>query len=68
MKFIRMSLQFLQEHPTIAFVSAIYSSFVAISKPDDMLLTVSAWGGALVIILTIIAKCIEIYQKIKYKK
>lgn len=68
MKFFKMSLQFLQEHPTVAFVSAIYSSSIAVFKPDDILLTLSAWGGAIVIILTIIAKCIEIYQKLRPNK
>lgn len=68
MTHFKMTLDYLQNHPIIGFIAAGYSSIIAIVKPDDILLTISAWGGAVVIILTIIAKSIEIYQKLRKDK
>lgn len=63
-----MALEHLQKHPLIALIATVYSTTISLIKPDDVLLNISAWGGAAVIILTIIAKIIEISNKWKERK
>lgn len=60
---LKMTLDYLQSHPLVACIASVYSTTMALVKPDDLLLMVSAWGGAIVVILTIVAKCLEIREK-----
>lgn len=59
----KMTLDYLQSHPIVACLASVYSTMISLVKPDDLLLMVSAWGGALVVLLTIIAKILEIREK-----
>lgn len=55
-----MTLDYLQSHPIVACIASVYSTSMALINPKEVLLQASAWGGVIVIMLTIYAKWLEI--------
>lgn len=55
-----MTLDYLQSHPVVACIASVYSTTMALIQPKEILLQISAWGGVVVILLTIYAKILEI--------
>lgn len=67
MKLISMPLNYLQEKPVIGVVTALYSYTIASINPSEVLIQISAYGGGVVVILTIVSQALNIFYKIKNK-
>lgn len=63
MNCFNMIMNYLQSNPVIGCVASVYTFLITAINPNDILLQISAYGGSLVIILTIIAKALEIRNR-----
>lgn len=69
MKRINMFIEYLQNNPSVGVISAISSGLLSVVVnifTDESILkyigVFSIWAGALLVVLSIIAKCLEIFK------